>query len=51
MRSRGGPAEIEFLGDGHEVAQLAQLHEVILVRHDLGSWPRKVTCYGCGVRR
>ena len=29
---RGGPAEIEFLGDGHEVAQLAQLHEVIVTQ-------------------
>ena len=27
---RGGPAEVEFLGDGHEVAQLAELHQVIV---------------------
>src|SRR6202035_1856642 len=27
-----GPAEVEFLGDGHEVAQLAQLHQVILAQ-------------------
>ena len=29
---RGGPAEVEFLGDGHEVAQLPELHEVIVAQ-------------------
>ena len=32
---RGGPAEVEFLGDGHEVAQLAQLHKVIVVQWEV----------------
>jgi hypothetical protein len=27
-----GTAEVQFLGDGDEVAQLPQLHPVILVR-------------------
>ena len=29
-RPRGGPAEVELLGGGHEIAPLAQLHEVIV---------------------
>jgi hypothetical protein len=27
---RGGPAEVEFLGYGHEVAQLPELHKLIV---------------------
>jgi hypothetical protein len=29
---RRGPAEVEFLGDGHEVAQLPQLYQVIVTQ-------------------
>ena len=32
---RRGPAEVEFLGDGHEVAQLAQFHDVIVAQWEV----------------
>jgi hypothetical protein len=32
VQPRGGPAEVEFLGDGHEIAQLPQLHEMIVTQ-------------------
>ncbi len=32
---RGGPAEVEFLGDGHEVAQLPELHNAIVAQWEV----------------